>query len=189
MSHTILSGSQGWLGKIDNLSVFTDTIMTKKYSQDTKTIVVSATCGGGMIKMSSAGSTNTTSGKFYIMEDGRIMGGRGHVHGRFYLTSLDVQTPTNASPDGGVAVHMYINDKYTCSSNAEYGYRGEGSTMGGKMSGHSHGDAKSAVATDPPKEQGILTVASMTDCEGPFKVKKGDYVVLKAEYDLKKHPL
>jgi hypothetical protein len=34
-----------------------------------------------MIRMSQAGSTNTTSGKFYIMEDGRILGGRGHIHG------------------------------------------------------------------------------------------------------------
>jgi hypothetical protein len=49
--------------------------------QEAKTIVVSATCGGGLIRMSQAGSTNTTSGKFYIMEDGRILGGRGHIHG------------------------------------------------------------------------------------------------------------
>jgi hypothetical protein len=50
-------------------------------SEEAKTIVVSATCGAGMIRMSQAGSTNTTSGKFYIMEDGRILGGRGHIHG------------------------------------------------------------------------------------------------------------
>jgi hypothetical protein len=54
-----------------------------KYSQNAKTIVVSATCGGGMIKMSGGGSTNTTSGKFSMMEDGRIMGARGHIHGIF----------------------------------------------------------------------------------------------------------
>jgi hypothetical protein len=64
--------------------VSTNALLTRKYSQEAKTIVVSATCGGGMIKMSQAGSTNTTSGKFYIMQDGRILGGRGHMHGRFH---------------------------------------------------------------------------------------------------------
>jgi hypothetical protein len=92
-------------------------------------------------------------------------------------------------------MHMFINDKYTCSSNAEYGYRNEAAAMGGamgEMGGHSHGGAKSGksmVKRDPPKTDGILTVASMTDCEGPWKMKKGDSVILKAEYDLKKHPL
>jgi hypothetical protein len=85
-------------------------------------------------------------------------------------------------------MHMFINGKYTCSSNAMYGLRGEGSTMGGGMGGHSHADAKTTKGP-APKEQDIMTVANMTDCEGPFKVKKGEYVVLKAEYDLKKHPL
>jgi hypothetical protein len=87
-------------------------------------------------------------------------------------------------------MHMFINDKYTCTSQAEYGYRNDGGgAMGGAaMGGHSHG-GKAMVKRDPPKEGGIMTVASMTDCEGPWKVKKGDSVILKAEYDLKKHPL
>jgi hypothetical protein len=34
------------------------------------TVSVSATSCSGMIKMSTAGPTNTTSGKFYLMEDG-----------------------------------------------------------------------------------------------------------------------
>jgi hypothetical protein len=88
-------------------------------------------------------------------------------------------------------MHMLINGKYTCSSNALYGYRGDDAMggMGGK--GHSGG---SHAAAAPAKGKGgvqakILTVSNMTDCVGPFKVKKGEYVQLRAEYDLKKHPL
>ena len=93
------------------------------------------------------------------------------------------------STDGGVAMHMLINGKYTCSSNAMYGFRGEGAAMGGMggKGGHSHADAPKAKAKGA--EAKILTVSNMTDCVGPFKVKKGEYVQLRAEYDLKKHPL
>lgn len=152
--------------------------------EDTKTIVVSATCGGGMIKMSNTGPANTTSGKFYLMEDGHIMGSRGHMH------------------DGATAMHMYINDKYICASQALYGYGREapmgGAKPTGDMAGMNHGHsrrlapappASKATSDEPPKEKGLLTIASMTDCEGPWKVKKGDYVKLVGEYDLKKHPL
>jgi hypothetical protein len=91
-------------------------------------------------------------------------------------------------------MHMFINDKFTCSSEAVYGTRNEGGAMGatGEMGGHTHGGGKGMVRRHPqaPASKGeILTVASMSDCEGPWKVKKGDSVVLKAEYDLKKHPL
>jgi hypothetical protein len=91
-------------------------------------------------------------------------------------------------------MHMLINDKYTCGSSAVYGTRNEGGGMGGmgEMGGHSHGSGKGMAKRDPQApaaKQELLTVASMSDCEGPFKVKKGDTVVLKAEYDLKKHPL
>ena len=90
-------------------------------------------------------------------------------------------------------MHMFINNKFTCSSSAIYGTRNEGGGMGGmaEMGGHSHG-GKGMVKRNPQgasQKKEILTVASMSDCEGPFKVKKGDSVVLKAEYDLKKHPL
>jgi hypothetical protein len=89
-------------------------------------------------------------------------------------------------------MHMSINDKFICSSEAKYGY-GREAVMGGMGHGHSRrlvpdppkGDAKK----DDPKDKGILTIAYMTDCEGPWKVKKGDYVQLVGEYDLKKHPL
>jgi hypothetical protein len=165
-----------------------------------KNIVLTATCGGGRIKMSEAGSTNTTSGKFYLMEDGRIMGARGHIHGKSQSHRLVSKQSANALADGGVGMHLSINDKYVCSSLAEYGYRGEeetampaGGDKGAKdmagIGGHGHG--KMATVNDGPGhvEKGILTVASMGHCSGPFKVKKGDFVTLKAEYDLKKHPL
>ncbi|KAF2430903.1 hypothetical protein EJ08DRAFT_202464 [Tothia fuscella] len=163
--------------------------------EDTKVIVVSATCGGGFIKMSQTGPANTTSGKFYLMEDGHIMGARGHMH------------------DGASAMHMYINDNYVCASEAQYGYGREAQPMagakGGDMAGMSHGHSRRlipdpptpkaakaatpkvvAAKSDPPSDaKGILTIASMTDCEGPWKVKKGDSVKLVGEYDLKKHPL
>jgi hypothetical protein len=88
---------------------------------------------------------------------------------------------------------MYINDKYICASEAQYGY-GREASMGGMDHGHSRrlvpdppkGGAKK---DEPSKDKGILTIASMTDCEGPWKVKKGDFVKLVGEYDLKKHPL
>jgi hypothetical protein len=83
-------------------------------------------------------------------------------------------------------MHMFLNDKYTCSSLAVYGTRNEGGEKGMK---HGHGRRSAMVHVD--KRQDLLTVASMSDCtgNGPITVKKGDYVVLKAEYDLKKHPL
>jgi hypothetical protein len=94
-------------------------------------------------------------------------------------------------------MHMFINDKFVCTSSAVYGTRNEGGMGGaaggemGPMSGHSHGGSKQMVRRYPqaPKKEELLTVSSMSDCEGPWKVKKGDTVVLKAEYDLKKHPL
>ena len=94
-------------------------------------------------------------------------------------------------------MHMLINGKYTCSSNALYGFRSDDAAMGGMggKGGKSHSHAESA----PPAKGGakakggaqakVLTVSNMTDCVGPFKVKKGEYVQLRAEYDLKKHPL
>jgi len=140
---------------------------------DVKTATLSATCGGSPgIKLSQTGPTNTTSGKFYFMDDGKILGGRGHLH------------------DGGVKVSMYLNDKFTCSSNAVYGEK-EGDAG---MEGHSHGGG-GAKGAAPAKGGsggalgGGLTISSMTRCDGPFPVKKGDTMKLVAEYNLAKHPL
>lgn len=118
------------------------------------------------------------------------------------LESIGNSGHANVPADGASAMHMYINDKYICSSEAQYGYGREapmgGAKGDGAMAGMSHGHSRrlipdprkgNAKKDDPPKEKGILTIASMTDCEGPWKVKKGDYVKLVGEYDLKKHPL
>jgi hypothetical protein len=49
---------------------------------DVKTATLTATCGGSpAVKLSTAGARNTTSGKFYFMEDGKVLGARGHLHG------------------------------------------------------------------------------------------------------------
>jgi len=132
---------------------------------DVKTVTLTATCGGSpAIKMSSAGPKNTTSGKFYFMEDGRVLGARGHLH------------------DGGVRVSLFINEKYTCSSNAVYGDKSASSSgMGGKGMSSGKSTGKSSAK--------IKTISSMTPCRGPFPVKKGDTMRLVAEYDLSKHPL
>jgi len=58
---------------------------------DIKTATFTSTCGGSpLIKLSNTGPTNTTSGKFYFMEDGKILGARGHLHGKFYAPSISV---------------------------------------------------------------------------------------------------
>jgi hypothetical protein len=88
-------------------------------------------------------------------------------------------------------MHMFINDKYTCTSRAMYGTRNEGGETGGMAAkgGHGHGDKAMAKRSPQSPKKELLTVSSMSDCQGPIKVKKGDSVTLKAEYDLSKHPL
>jgi hypothetical protein len=68
---------------------------------------------------------------------------------------------------------LNINDKFACASTANYGTDASG--------GHSHGGAGADVS--------IKTITSMTPCQGPIKVKKGDTVSMIVEYDLHKHPL
>jgi Stress up-regulated Nod 19 len=70
--------------------------------------------------------------------------------------------------DGGVAVDFSINGEYVCSSNALYG--GEGFTT--------HVDG-----------QKWETIAGMTLCPGPIKIKDGDYMVINSRYDQTVHPL
>jgi len=131
--------------------------------EDVKTATLTATCGGSpAIKLSTSGPTNTTSGQFYFMEDGKVLGARGHLH------------------DGGVKVSLYLNDKFTCASDAIYGDKAEADS--GMAGGHGHGGEAGATT-------GIKTISAMTSCKGPFPVKKGDRMKLVAEYDLAKHPL
>jgi hypothetical protein len=51
---------------------------------DVKMVTLTATCGGSpVVRLSTNGPTNTTSGNFYFMEDGSVIGARGHLHGTF----------------------------------------------------------------------------------------------------------
>ena len=80
---------------------------------------------------------------------------------------------------------LFLNDKFTCASNAVYGDKSDsGAGMGGAAmaSGHGHGGEGQAST-------GIKTISMMTPCKGPYPVKKGDTMKLVAEYDLAKHPL
>ena len=100
-----------------------------------------------------------------------------------FLLSFSYQynTLTGSWLDGGVKVSMYLNDKFTCTSNAVYGDKAESSSG---MGGHSHGDGG-----DKKSSTGIKTISSMTPCGGPYQVKKGDTMNLVAEYNLAQHPL
>jgi hypothetical protein len=91
--------------------------------------------------------------------------------------------------DGGVKVSLFLNDKFTCASNAVYGDKSEsGSGMGGSGKGGS-GKAGGASRGGGKSSAKIKTISSMTPCRGPYPVKKGDSMRLVAEYDLAKHPL
>jgi Stress up-regulated Nod 19 len=70
--------------------------------------------------------------------------------------------------DGGTAVNLYHNGKLYCTSNAIYG--------GG--SGSLSVDGKS-----------VDTIAKLTECNEPLKVKVGDTLKVEAFYDTTKHPL
>jgi hypothetical protein len=157
---------------------------------DVKTVTLTATCGGSpAIKLSQSGPTNTTSGKFYFMEDGRVLSARGHLHGMFSpFPLLSIQHIDWNLLDGGVKVSMFLNDKFTCTSNAIYGDKSESST---EMGGHSHADGGGKQGSSGAKKSssGIKTISSMTPCGGPYPVKKGDTLKLIAEYNLAKHPL
>lgn len=61
-----------------------------KLGDDVKTATLTATCGGSpMIKLSNAGPTTTNSTAFTFLQDGQLLGGRGHMH--------DGQTPQSIS--------------------------------------------------------------------------------------------
>jgi len=71
---------------------------------DTRESLLSVTgCGVPSIKISESGPTNTTSSKYTFLEDGQILGAKGHLHA------------------GGDKMVMYINGKFACESKAMYG--------------------------------------------------------------------
>jgi hypothetical protein len=83
---------------------------------------------------------------------------------------------------------LIINDKLVCVSEAIYGDSTAPTEMGG-MGGHAHGAADTNAPAAPKSSVAIKTITSMTTCQGPIPVKKGDTLKMNAVYDLKKHPL
>ena len=85
-------------------------------------------------------------------------------------------------------MYVYINDKYTCSSEAVYGIPTDSDTK--MKDGHSHkGESTAAKPASSSSSASIKTISHMTTCVGPIPVKKGDTMKLVAVYDLSKHPL
>jgi hypothetical protein len=70
--------------------------------------------------------------------------------------------------DGGLNVILKVNGKLACESKAIYG-----------------GEAVTATAVDGTKWQ---TIGRMTKCRDPIPVKRGDKLVVEANYDLVQHP-
>jgi hypothetical protein len=70
--------------------------------------------------------------------------------------------------DGGTGVNMYVNGKLYCESKAIYGGKGGTLNVDGKT---------------------WSTIATMTECNKPIPVKKGDKLKIEATYDTKEHPL
>jgi hypothetical protein len=107
-------------------------------------------CLGTRIKTAQTGPASTQSGKFSFLEDGTLIGARGHLH------------------DGGSQVDLIINGKHVCTSKAGYGGDGASANVNG---------------------QSWEVLSSMSYCDGPYPVKKGDTLAMNVIYDLKKHPL
>jgi len=122
-----------------------------KVGVNTKGMLISISqCMGKNIRTSTTGPTNSTSGKFTVLEDGKILAARGHLH------------------DGGVKMDLLINGRFACESKATYGGAGSTTTVNGEE---------------------WKTISSMSFCDGPISVKKGDGLSMIVEYNLKKHPL
>jgi hypothetical protein len=79
---------------------------------------------------------------------------------------------------------MFLNNKFTCASNAIYGDKAQYSSGMG-----SSGMAGKKKRGGGGKVTSIKTISKIVPCQGPFPVKKGDTLKLIAEYDLSKHPL
>jgi hypothetical protein len=63
---------------------------------------------------------------------------------------------------------LLVNGKFVCDSKASYGGTGSTTTVNGEE---------------------WKTISSMSFCDGPIPVKKGDGISMIVEYNLKKHPL
>jgi hypothetical protein len=103
----------------------------------------------------------TLSGKeMRITRDGSIISAMGHLH------------------DGATDLTVKINDKAVCKSEATYGKE---NGMSGGHSGH-----KRSIQDGGSGEH--QTIQKMSFCRDVIPVKKGDIVLLEANYDYDKHP-
>jgi hypothetical protein len=178
-----------WLSKEDSIGAWADivnldTTEKKVYvtyeleylpghvGSDSQGTLISVTgCLARKINTPASGPANTTSGKFRFFSDGYLVNGskwRLMTENFIVNDSVNIKMIEGHLHDGGVAVDLYINSKYTCTSNAVYG-----------------GESGTTVQNGKKWE----TISGMTLCPGPIKIKDGDYMSLTARYDLTQHPL
>jgi hypothetical protein len=73
--------------------------------------------------------------------------------------------------DGGVEMKVYVNDKLVCTSKAEY----------------------SNVPRNPRNTKSVSvewsSIGRMTECDTPFKLLRGDKIVIESFFDFEKHPM
>jgi len=113
-----------------------------KVGHDTQETLLSVeTCGGQRLRTSATGPTNSTSGKYTFKQNGSIIVAKGHLHA------------------GGDRVQVYINNKLTCESKAQYG-----------------------------GSKGEMAINEMSICP-EIKVKNGDVMTFSVVYDVSKHPV
>jgi len=121
-----------------------------KVGVNTKGMLVSVTqCLGTRIKTAQTGPVTTQSGKFTLLEDGVIVGARGHLH------------------DGGVQMDMSINGKHACTSKAGYG--GESGSEGSGETISSMGYCDGPI---PVKKGDALTMSTIYDLKA-HPLRKG----------------
>jgi len=124
-----------------------------------ETLLSVEACGGSWIRTSTAGETNSTSGKYTFNENGSIVLGKGHLHA------------------GGEGVAVFINNKLVCESKAQYGgAKGEAAING--MSVCPKIDVKSGdvmtftvmydVAKHPVRHESHGMMGGMPDIMGMF---------------------
>jgi hypothetical protein len=123
------------------------------------------------VVLSHEGPVNTTSDQFLIYKDGHILDASKYSLQEFstvyFRTRHKILTyyPEGHLHNGGSKMFMFINDKIVCTSEAIYG------------------------GQDPslPSAAGA-SITKLTPCQVPIPVKKGDWLSMAAEYDLKNHP-
>jgi hypothetical protein len=180
-----------WLSQGDTMGVWADLVNLDKQNKtvyvtydleylpghvgaDSQGSLISVTgCAARKINTPASGPANTTSAKFRFFRNGYLVNGSKYSLTAYRSTSI-MTIPANLKiveghlHDGGVAIDLYINNRYTCSSTAVYG-----------------GETGTTIQNGKTWE----TISGMTICPGPIKIGDGDYMSITARYDLTQHPL